>query len=91
MTKHDKQILNELSKEQLIYLMEQLYHSQSLISIVCVEESKLHIDSSEAVDKIRGYLYNMPSLYDETETKAYINMKMGRISVPEYRKIMGFD
>ena len=72
MINHDKQVLSELSKEQLIYLIEQLTHSQDLISIVCVEESKWHIDSDKAVDKIRDYIYDMPSLYDADKLKAYI-------------------
>lgn len=91
MTKSEKKVLNELSKEQLIYLIEQLNHNQFLISEVCVDESKWHIDSDKAVDKIRGYIYNMPSLYDATELKAYIDMKMQKISVDEYRKIIGLD
>lgn len=91
MTKHDKRTLNELSKEQLIYLIEQMNSSLFLISEVCVDESKWHIDSDKAVDKIRGYIYHMPSLYDATETKAYIDMKMEKISVEEYRKIIGLD
>lgn len=91
MTKHKKQILSELSKEQLIYLIEQLYHSQSLISCVLVDESKNHIDSDKAMDKIRGYMYDMPNLYNATELKAYIDMKMKKISVKEYRKIIGLD
>lgn len=91
MTKNEKKVLNELSKEQLIYLIEQLNHSQFLISETCVDESKWHIESSKAVDKIRRYIYDMPSLYDATELKAYIDMKMEKISVEEYRKIIGLD
>lgn len=91
MINHDKQVLSELSKEQLIYLIEQLTHSQDLISIVCVEESKWHIDSDKAVDKIRDYIYDMPSLYDADKLKAYIDMKMEKISVKEYRRIIGLD
>ena len=91
MTKHKKQILSELSKEQLIYLIEQLYHSQFLISYVLVDESKKHIDSDKAMDKIRGYMYDMPNLYNATELKAYIDMKMKKISIEEYRKIIGID
>ena len=85
MTKHDKKTLNELSKEQLIYLIEKLNSSLFLISEVCVDESKWHIDSDKAVDKIRGYIYHMPSLYDATEVGAYIDMKIEKISVEEYR------
>ena len=89
MTKHDKEILSQLSKEQLIYLIEQLNYSQFLISETCVDESKQHIDSNKAVDKIRSYIYNMPSMYDAEELKAYIDMKMNKISVEDYKKIIG--
>ena len=91
MTDQLKEILNELSKEQLIYLIEQFYHSQFLISETCVEESKQHISSEKAVQKIRSYLYNMPKTYNVTDFKAIIDMKMGKITVDEYRKILGLD
>ena len=91
MTKYDKQLLSELSKEQLIYLIEQFKHSQILISCVLVQESKGHVDSDEAIDKIRSYMYDMPILNDLTELKAYIDMKMEKISIDDYRKIVGLD
>ena len=90
MTNRNKKVLNELSKEQLIYLIEQLYHSQFLIGEVLVDESKRHIESDEAIGKIRKYMYNMPSMNDASELKAYIDMKVGKITVAEYRKMMGF-
>lgn len=91
MVAYYKETLSQLSKEQLIYLIEQLDYSQSLIGEVCVDESKMHISSDRAVDKIRGCLYNMPSMYNVTNLKAYIDMKMEKISVSEYRKIIGLD
>ena len=91
MTAQLKEILNELSKEQLIYLIEQFYHSQFLISEVCVEESKCHISSENAVQKIRSYLYNMPDTYNVDNFKARIDLRMGKITVDEYRKIIGLD
>lgn len=91
MTKHNKEVLNQLSKEQLIYLIEQLKHSQSMIGEACVDESKQHISSEIAVDKIREYIYDIPSLYDADKLKAYIDMKMEKITVEEYRKIIGLD
>ena len=91
MTDQLKEILNELSKDQLIYLIEQFYHSQFLISETCVEESKQHISSENAVQKIRSYLYNMPNTYNVTDFKAQIDIKMGKITVDEYRKIVGLD
>ena len=91
MTEQIKEILNELSKEQLIYLIEQYYHSQFLIGEVCVEESKQHISSENAVQKIRSYLYNMPNTYIVDDFKAQIDLKMGKITTDDYRKILGLD
>ena len=86
-----KAILNQLSKDQLIYLIEQFYHSQFLISEVCGEESKQHISSERAIKKIRNLLYDMPNTYNVDNFKAHINLKMGKITVDEYRKILGLD
>ena len=80
MTEHVKEILNQLSKEQLIYLIEQLNNSQYIIGEICVDESKCHIDSDKAVDKIRGYIDYITSNNAE-ELKAYIDMKMNKISI----------
>ena len=91
MTDQLKEILNGLSKDQLIYLIEQYYHSQFLISEVCVDESKQHISSEKAVKKIRSCLYDMPNTYNVTDFKALIDMKMGKITVDECRKILGLD
>ena len=91
MTERLKEILNELSKDQLIYLIEQYYHSQFLISEVCVDKSKQHISSEKAIKKIRNCLYDMPSTYNVDNFKAQIDLKMGKITVDEYRKIVGLD
>ena len=91
MTDQLKEILNELSKDQLIYLIEQFYHSQFLISETCVDESKCHISSEKAINKIRSYLYDMPSTYNVDNFKTQIDLKMGKITVDEYRKILGLD
>ena len=86
-----KETLNQLSKEQLIYLIEQLVHSQFLIGGTCVEESKLHITSNEAIRRIREHIYNIPYINNSKELKAYIDMKMDKISVSEYRRIIRLD
>ena len=91
MTRKNKEVLSQLPKEQLIYLIEQLKHSQSMIGEVCVDESKQHIPSEMAVDKIREYIYDMPSLYDADKLKAHIDMKMEKITIEEYRQIIGLD
>ena len=91
MTDQLKEILNELSKDQLTYLIEQFYHSQFLIGEACVDESKQHISSENAVQKIRSYLYDMPDTYNVDNFKARIDLRMGKITVDEYRKIVGLD
>ncbi len=91
MTKHQKELLMTLSNEQLIYLIDQMHHSLFLICETCVDESKGHIESANAIQKIRDYLYDMPSAYSETDLKAYIDMKMGKITPREYRKILGLE
>lgn len=87
----EEYILNQLSKEQLIYLVEQLNKNMFLISEVCVEESKLHIDSDKAVDMIRKHIYCVRSTWDIDAFKAGIDLKMGKISYSEYRKIIELD
>ena len=91
MTDKLKAILNQLSKDQLIYLIEQFYHSQFLISETCVDESKQHISSEQAIQEIREYLYDMPDTYNVDNFKARIDLRMGKITVDEYRKIIGLD
>lgn len=86
-----KQILLQLPQEHLIYLIDKLEHSLAIIGEICVEESKQHIDSSDAVDEIRENIYQMPSLYKADETKAFIDMKMGKITPNDYRKLIGLD
>lgn len=82
MTKHDKEVLHELSKEQLIYLIEQMKSSLCKIGEACVEESKGHRPSEKAVEDIRGYIFNMPSLIDSKKAKEAIDLmtKKGEIN-----------
>ena len=90
MTKHRKELLMTLSNEQLVYLIEQMNRSLFLIGETCVAESKGHIETRDAIREIRGDIYNLPSIYNEAELKAYIDMKMKKIAVNEYRRILGF-
>ena len=91
MTKHQKELLMTLSNEQLIYLIEQMNHSLFLIGETCVEESKGHIETTDAIREIRDDIYDLPSAYNEVELKAHIDMKMGKITPQEYRKILGLE
>ena len=76
MTKHDKEVLSELSKEQLIYLIEQLKSSLCKIGESCFEESKGHRPPEKAVEDIRGYIFNMPSLVNAERAKIEIDLMM---------------
>lgn len=90
MTKHQKELLMTLSNEQLVYLIEQMNRSLFLISETCVEESKGHIDPSTAIRRIRDDIYDLPCAYSEVDLKACIDMKMGKITPNDYRKLLGF-
>ena len=86
MNSYKKKMLSELSKEQLLYLIEKFSRSEYLIDDTCVEASKWHISSDEALDKIRRHIYTIPSFQDATEFSAYLDMEMGKISVEEHNK-----
>ena len=90
MTKHTKELLMTLSNEQLVYLIEQMHHSLFLIGETCVAESKGHIETTDAIREIRDDIYDLPSAYNEVDFKAHIDMKMGKITPQEYRRILGF-
>lgn len=76
MTKHQKEVLQELSKEQLIYLIEQMKSSLCKIGEACVEESKGRRPPEKAVEDIRGYIFNMPSLVNAERAKIEIDLMM---------------
>lgn len=91
MDMYENEILNELSNEQLVYLIDQLCESQFLIGEICVDVSKSHISCDEAISRIRESLYALPLMFDATDMGAYIDVQIGKISVSEYRKIIGLD
>ena len=55
--------LLSLSKEELIQIIAIYHICYYKIGETCVEESKCHIESNEAVDKIRDYLSDVFKLY----------------------------
>ena len=80
MTDQFKETLNELSKDQLIYLIEKFYDSQFIISEICVAESKLHITPKTAIKKIRYNLNIFLSVFTNKERSENHSPK-GRVSV----------
>lgn len=86
-----KEALNQLTKEQLIWLIEQYWCCDFMICETCVEESKMHIHSAAAVEEIRQSLSELPNLRRDDKLGAYIDFKMGKITVKQFRKILGLD
>lgn len=85
--------LKTCSKEQLIFLIDKYWNSMCIISEVCVNESKMHISSERAINKIREELGNLnfPFSSDSERLSAFIDYKMGKIKMSEYRKRLGLE
>lgn len=78
--------LTKLSKEQLIYIIEQYRRATLRMSNALVRESKGY-NSSKACDDIRDCLQDCDFIRNH-ELAAYVDMKLGKISGEEYRDIM---
>lgn len=85
--------LEACDKEQLIWIIEQYWYKDFNISEICVDESKYHYSSAMAVDKIRDGLRNTDFPFQHTSDNflAFLNYKMGKIDMHEYRKRLGLD
>lgn len=71
-----KETLSELSKEDLITIIESYYHCKFMIGETLVSESKSNISSDRALDNIRGYLSNVDfKFYDKKKLKYQIELK----------------
>ena len=83
--------LNECSKEQLIFLIEKYWSSEFNIDEICVNESKANISASEAVNRIRIMLTDIPYGNNSQHFEAYVEYAMGKITMAEYRKRLQLD
>lgn len=83
--------LNACSKEQLIFLIDKYWNSLRSIGKICVSENKMHISSANAVDEIRDNLIDFPFSSNLKDFLAFIDYKMGKIKMAEYRKRLGLD
>lgn len=89
-----KENLEKLDKDQLLYIIDKFDHLYCTVSEICVSESKLHIQSKEAVSKIRKQCYDIQFDVDIADENIgnYINMKLGKVTPGELRKIvLGID
>lgn len=78
--------LTKLSKEQLIYIIEQYRNVTRRMSDTLARESKGY-NSSKACDDIRDCLQDCDFIRNH-ELAAYVDMKLGKISGEEYRDIV---
>ena len=84
--------LNKCNKKQLMFIIDKLYQSLGSICEECIEESKWHTNSQNAVEKIRKHLNVLSDFQWHSDYFVdFIKCKMGEISVKEYRKIMGLE
>lgn len=86
-----KKTLNALTKEQLIFLINQYQHMTFIASEICVSESKQDISPKQAVEKIRKELHNcnFPSYVSKEEIILLLDYKMGKITLDEYKERIG--
>lgn len=78
--------LTKLSKEQLIYIIEQYRKATLRMSNALVRESQGY-NSSKACDDIRDCLQDCDFIRTR-ELAAYVDMKLGKISGEEYRDVL---
>ena len=85
-----KKNLETLSKEQLIYMIDQLYHLYFGVGEICLHVSKCDMDSQEAISDIRELCNNTQydTKFRDEHFGDYINMKLVKIIPAEYRKIV---
>ena len=85
-----KENLENLNKEQLIYIIDQLDHFYTMIGERCVRESKGHINPKDAIDFIRKECKNIQFIVTkqkDREIGEFINMELGRITKKKYRNV----
>ena len=84
-----KKNLEELTRDQLIYLIREYDHAWFCISETLVDQSKQNISNEYAFEKIRGYLSELDRLNPRNNRLGLdIKLKKGEITSDEYRKIV---
>jgi len=84
--------LNKCNKKQLIFIIDKMYQSLCSICEECIEESKRHIDSQNAIEDIRKHLNVLNDFQWHSDYFVdFIRCQMGEISVREFREIIGLE
>ena len=84
----NREVYKNLSKDQLLYLVEQYHNSMFWIGETCVDESKNEIDSHTAITRIRKNIFFPPVASGSKNLSRWIDYKRGLISEENYRKII---
>lgn len=84
-----KKNLEELTRDDLIYLLREYDHIWSCIGETLVDQSKQNISDEYAIDKIRSYLSEINRLNPRSNRlDLEIKLRKGEITPDEYRKIV---
>ena len=84
-----KKNLEELTRDDLIYLLREYDHTWSCIGETLVDQSKQHISNEYAIDEIRGSLSELNGLNPRSNRlDLEIKQRKGEITQDEYRKIV---
>ena len=89
-----KKNLETLSKEQLIYIIDQLHSFYFGVGEICLHVSKWEMESEKAISDIRELCNDIQydTKFRDENFSDYINMKLGKITPGELRKIvLGID
>lgn len=84
-----KRNLEELTRDDLIYLLREYDYTWSCIGETLVDQSKQNISDEYAIDKIRSYLSEINRLNPRSNRlDLEIKLRKGEITPDEYRKIV---
>lgn len=84
--------LEKLTIDELKWLVSQFVHDEGIICEILVDESKGHLTSRTAIEKIRENLRALQYLGATPESTAIeIQYRMGKLSIHEVRQLLGLE
>lgn len=85
-----KKNLENLSKEQLIYIIDKLHSLYFRVGEICLHVSKWEMEPEEAISNIRELCNDIQydTRFRNKHFGDYINMRLGKISKEEFRRII---
>lgn len=85
-----KRNLEKLDKDQLIYIIDQLHSLYFGVGEICLHVSKWEMEPEEAISNIRELCNDIQydTKFRNKHFGDYINMRLGKISKEELRRII---